>query len=46
VRAAGAAIVHAAGITAAVHTLAKAPHAADLIATELIKHEVRRECDG
>ena len=42
VRAAGAAIVHAASITAAVHALAKAPHAADLIATELIKHEVRR----
>jgi CubicO group peptidase (beta-lactamase class C family) len=42
VRAAGAAIVHAAGTTAAVHTLAKAPHAADMIATELIKQEVRR----
>lgn len=42
VRAAGAAIVNAAGITAAVHTLAKAPHAADMIATELIKQEVRR----
>ncbi|MFJ3383419.1 MULTISPECIES: serine hydrolase domain-containing protein [unclassified Curtobacterium] len=42
VRAAGAVIVNAAGVTAAVHTLAKAPHAADKIATALIKQEVRR----
>jgi len=42
VRAAGAVIANAAGVTAAVHALAKAPHAADKIATALIKHEVRR----
>lgn len=42
VRAAGAVIANAAGATAVVHALAKAPHAADRIATELIKHEVRR----
>ncbi|GAA3342574.1 hypothetical protein GCM10017714_31520 [Curtobacterium pusillum] len=42
VRAAGAVIASAAGVTAAVHTLAKAPHAADAIATALIEQEVRR----
>jgi hypothetical protein len=42
VRAAGAVIANAAGVTAVVHTLAKAPHAADKIATELIKQEVCR----
>ncbi|PZE58455.1 hypothetical protein DEJ24_10290 [Curtobacterium sp. MCPF17_001] len=42
VRAAGAVIANAAGITAAVHTLAKAPHAADTIATALIEQEARR----
>lgn len=42
VRAAGAVIANAAGVTAVVHALAKAPHAADKIATALIEHEVRR----
>lgn len=42
VRAAGAVIANAAGITAAVHALAKSPHAADNIATALIEQEVRR----
>ncbi|WIB13451.1 hypothetical protein [Curtobacterium sp. MCPF17_052] len=42
VRAAGAVIANAAGVTAAVHTLAKAPHAADTIATALIEQEARR----
>ncbi len=46
VRAAGAVIANTARVTAAVHTLAKAPHTADMIATEIIKQEVRRECDG
>ncbi|QSB23235.1 beta-lactamase family protein [Curtobacterium sp. 24E2] len=46
VRAAGAVIASAAGLTAVVHTLAKAPHAADAIATALIEQEVRSECDG
>jgi CubicO group peptidase (beta-lactamase class C family) len=41
VRAAGAVVAHAAGATAAVHALAKAPHTADKIATTLIEHEVR-----
>lgn len=41
VRTAGAVIVHAAGVTAAVHALAKAPHAADEIATALIEQELR-----
>lgn len=39
VRAAGAVIVNAAGVTAAVHALAKAPHEADRIAMALIKRE-------
>lgn len=39
VRAAGAVIVDAAGITAVVHALAKAPHAADTIATAIIEQE-------
>ncbi|WP_083295203.1 serine hydrolase [Curtobacterium sp. BH-2-1-1] len=46
VRAAGAVIANAAGITAVVHALAKAPHAADAIATALIEREVREKCDG
>jgi CubicO group peptidase (beta-lactamase class C family) len=46
VRAAGAVIASAAGVTAAVHTLAKAPHAADAIATALIEQEVRSTRDG
>jgi CubicO group peptidase (beta-lactamase class C family) len=45
VRAAGAVLANAAGVTAAVHTLAKAPHAADAIATALIEQEVRRSCE-
>ncbi|WP_323743119.1 serine hydrolase domain-containing protein [Curtobacterium sp. VKM Ac-2887] len=46
VRAAGAVIAIAAGVTAAVHALAKAPHAADMIATALIEREVRETCNG
>ncbi|RPE75381.1 beta-lactamase [Curtobacterium sp. PhB137] len=46
VRAAGAVIANAAGVTAAVHALAKAPHAADRIATALIEQEVRSTRDG
>ncbi|MFL0358873.1 serine hydrolase domain-containing protein [Curtobacterium flaccumfaciens] len=46
VRAAGAVIANAAGLTAVVHTLAKAPRAADVIATALIEQEVRSTCDG
>ncbi|NII42557.1 CubicO group peptidase (beta-lactamase class C family) [Curtobacterium flaccumfaciens] len=46
VRAAGAVIVDAAGVIAAVHTLANAPHAADRIATELVEQEVRQSCGG
>jgi CubicO group peptidase (beta-lactamase class C family) len=46
VRAAGAVIANAAGITAVVHTLAKAPRAADTIATALIEREVRETCNG
>lgn len=46
VRAAGAVIANAAGVTAAVHTLAKAPHAADTIATALIEQEVRSKRGG
>jgi len=42
VRASGAAIVQAAGLTAVVHTLAQAPHSADRIATDLIRRELRR----
>jgi hypothetical protein len=41
VRAAGVVILAAAGVVAAVHTRAKAPHAADRIATELVEQEVR-----
>lgn len=43
VRAAGSAIADAAGITAVVHALAKAPHAADTIATALIEQEHEAE---
>jgi CubicO group peptidase (beta-lactamase class C family) len=46
VRAAGAVIANAAGVTAVVHALAKAPHAADAIATALIEQEVRETGDG
>jgi len=46
VRAAGAVIANAAGVTAVVHTLAKAPHAADTIATALIEREARETCNG
>lgn len=46
VRAAGAVIASAAGITAVVHALAKAPHAVDTIATALIEQEVRATRDG
>jgi|GEM_PF-2484930 len=46
VRAAGAVIANAAGVTAVVHTLAKAPHAADTIATALIEREVRSKFAG
>lgn len=46
VRAAGAVIVNAAGVTAVVHALAKPPHAADTIATALIEREVRSTRDG
>lgn len=42
VRASGAAMVQAAGLTAVVHTLAQAPHAADRIAAALIGQELRR----
>ncbi|QSB23245.1 serine hydrolase domain-containing protein [Curtobacterium sp. 24E2] len=42
VRAAGAVIAEADGVTAVVHALAKAPHAADKIATALIKQELAR----
>lgn len=45
-RAAGAVIANAAGITAVVHTLAKAPRAADAIATALLEREVRETCNG
>lgn len=45
VRAAGAVIANAAGLTAVVHTLAKAPRAADVIATALIEREVRETCN-
>ncbi|MBT2503782.1 beta-lactamase family protein [Curtobacterium sp. ISL-83] len=45
VRAAGAVIANAAGVTAAVHTLAKAPRVADAIAVALIQQEVRGSCD-
>lgn len=46
VRAAGAVIANAAGVTAVVHSLTKAPHAADAIATALIAQEVRSPCNG
>ncbi|NQW92035.1 beta-lactamase family protein [Curtobacterium sp. VKM Ac-2861] len=46
VRAAGAVIANAAGVTAAVHALAKAPHAADAIAAALIEQEARPTRDG
>lgn len=42
VRAAGAVIARAAGVTAVVHVLAKAPYAADRIAAVLVEREVRR----
>lgn len=42
VRAAGAVIAETSGVTAVVHTLAKAPHAADKIATALIRQELSR----
>lgn len=42
VRAAGAVIAEADGVTAVVHTLAKPPHAADRIATALIKQDLTR----
>ncbi|WP_439692670.1 serine hydrolase domain-containing protein [Curtobacterium sp. SP.BCo] len=42
VRAAGAVIAEADGVTAVVHALAKPPHAADKIATALIKQELTR----
>jgi CubicO group peptidase (beta-lactamase class C family) len=42
VRAAGAIIARAGGVTAVVHALAKPPHAADKIATALIKQELTR----
>lgn len=42
VRAAGAVIANAGGVTAVVHALAKPPHAADKIATALIKQELAR----
>jgi CubicO group peptidase (beta-lactamase class C family) len=43
VRAAGAVIADAAGITAVVHALAKAPHAADSIAPAIIEREHGKE---
>jgi CubicO group peptidase (beta-lactamase class C family) len=43
VRAAGAVIANAAGITAVVHALAKVPHAADTIATAIIEQEHEAE---
>lgn len=46
VRAAGAVIANAAGVTAVVHALAKAPHAADAIATALVERELRSQRDG
>lgn len=46
VRAAGAVIASAAGVTAVVHTIAKAPHAADTITTALIEQEVRSTRGG
>lgn len=42
VRAAGAVIAHAGGVTAVVHALAKGPRAADEIATALIRQELTR----
>ncbi|PZE64040.1 hypothetical protein DEI83_12700 [Curtobacterium sp. MCBD17_021] len=42
VRAAGAVIARAAGVTAVVHALTKAPYAADRIAGVLVEREVRR----
>lgn len=45
VRAAGAVIANTAGLSAVVHTLAKAPRAADAIATALIEQEVRSTRD-
>lgn len=42
VRAAGAVIAEAGGVTAVVHTLAKPPHAADKIATALIEQDLTR----
>jgi len=46
VRVAGAVVANAAGLTAVVHTLAKAPRAADAIATALIEREFRSTRDG
>lgn len=46
VRAAGAVIANTAGVTAVVHALAKAPHAADAIATAVIERELRPAAAG
>lgn len=46
VRAAGAVIASAGGVTAVVHALAKVPGAADRIAATLVEQEVRRTRDG
>lgn len=46
VRAAGAVIASAGGVTAVVHALAKAPGAADRIAAALVEQEVRRTPGG
>jgi CubicO group peptidase (beta-lactamase class C family) len=46
VRAAGAVIANALGVTAVAHALAMAPHAADRIATSLVEQEVRRLSDS
>ncbi|SBN64707.1 CubicO group peptidase, beta-lactamase class C family [Curtobacterium sp. 9128] len=46
VRAAGAVIASAGGVTAVVHALAKAPGATDRIAAALVEQEVRRTPDG
>ncbi|WP_189319589.1 serine hydrolase [Curtobacterium sp. ER1/6] len=42
VRAAGAAILNARGVTAVVHALAQTPHTADSIASSLVERELRR----
>ncbi|UFU13605.1 beta-lactamase family protein [Curtobacterium sp. C1] len=46
VRAAGAVIARAAGVTAVVHTLAKAPYAANAIAAALVEREALRARDA